>query len=260
MSLQFLIGIFIFLYGLIFGSFYNVIIYRVPIDKSIVKGGSICPSCDAKLKPMDLVPLFSWVFLLGKCRYCKSKISIRYPIVELTTGLLFLLAYIKFGFSIECLMYISLWSMLLVTAVIDYDHMIICDIILVIFSIVGLVCIVLLKDGLLNHFYGALVGFGVYFAVYFVAKIIYKKEAFGFGDVLLMCSIGLFLGLWNALLTSFLAFWIAAIFIAIFKIPFKTNNEKKEIPFGPSICVAAFIVSLCGNEIISLYIKYCLNI
>lgn len=257
LNMTYVIGVIIFMFGLIFGSFFNVIIYRVPIDKQFVKGSSICPHCNADLKATDLIPLLSWVFLLGKCRYCKHKISIRYPIVELTTALLFVLAYVKFGLSIEALLYVSLWSMLLVTAVIDFDHMIICDSILIAFSLIGLVCVVLLKNDLLGHLIGALSGFAVYFIIYFVAKLVYKKEAFGFGDVLLMCSVGLFLGWKNALLACMAAFWVAIIFVAVFRIPFKNaDGEKKEIPFGPSICIASFIISLYGNEIIALYIKY----
>ena len=112
-------GILVFLYGLIFGSFYNVVIYRVPADKSIAKGRSMCGSCNHTLAAKDLVPVLSWVFLKARCRYCGSKISMRYPIIELVTGLLFYLAYASSGSIWEFLFYASLWSMLLITAMID---------------------------------------------------------------------------------------------------------------------------------------------
>lgn len=280
-----------FIYGTVFGSFYNVIIYRAPIDMSIVKGGSMCPNCRTRLKSIDLVPVFSWLFLRGKCRYCGSGISVRYPAVEILSGLLFVLAYHRYGLSIEILLYLALWSMLVITALIDFDYMIISDAVLLIFGLIGAVCVILVKMPLWDHLFGALAGFGVYFIVYAVAKLIYKREAFGFGDVLLMCTLGVFLGVRNTLLASFLAFYVAAFFIAVSKIselftkkkPNTANNAaekakenkeeneeeneeddkdteelcriKKEIPFGPSVCLSAFIVSLYGDKIVNIYLN-----
>ena len=248
-------GILVFLYGLIFGSFYNVVIYRIPADKSIAKGRSMCGSCNHTLAAKDLVPVFSWIFLKAKCRYCGSKISMRYPIIELVTGLLFYIAYASSGSIWEFLFYASLWSMLLITAMIDYDEMIISDAVLLVFTVVGLASILGMKAGLLTRVYGLAFGFGFYFAIYYVAKLIYKKEAFGFGDVMLMGALGIFMGFRDTVLTSILSFYVALIIIVIMKIFGKKTGLRQEIPFGPYICIAAFLVSLYGDEIVNLYLN-----
>lgn len=248
-------GILVFVYGLIFGSFYNVVIYRIPADKSIAKGRSMCGNCNHTLAAKDLVPVFSWIFLKARCRYCSSKISMRYPIIEMVTGLLFVLAYMKSGSMWEFGFYASFWSMLLITAMIDYDEMIISDAVLLAFSVVGIVAMIGMKAGLLTRVYGAVFGFAFYFAIYYVAKLIYKKEAFGFGDVMLMGAIGIFLGLRDTALTSILSFYVALIIIVIMKIFGKKTGLRQEIPFGPYICIAAFIVSLYGDEIVNLYLN-----
>ena len=248
-------GILAFLYGLIFGSFYNVVIYRIPADKSIAKGRSMCGSCDHTLAAKDLVPVFSWIFLKAKCRYCGSKISMRYPIIELTTGFLFLLAYMQSGSIWEFIFYASLWSMLLITAIIDYDEMIISDAVLLAFTIVGIVALIGMKAGLLTRVYGSVFGFGFYFAIYYIAKLIYKKEAFGFGDVMLMGALGVFLGFRDAVMTSILSFYVALVIIVIMKLFGKKTGLRQEIPFGPYICIAAFIVSLYGNQLVEMYFE-----
>ncbi len=248
-------GIIAFLYGLMFGSFYNVVIYRIPADKSIVKGRSMCGSCNHILAAKDLIPVFSWVFLKARCRYCGSKISMRYPIIELLTGLLFYLAYLSSGSVWEFLFYASLWSMLLITAMIDYDEMIISDAVLLAFTLVGAVSIIGMKAEILTRVYGLIFGFGFYFAIYYIAKLIYKKEAFGFGDVMLMGALGIFMGFRDTALTSILSFYIALVVIVIMKIFGKKLEFKQEIPFGPYICISAFVVSLYGDEIVRLYMN-----
>jgi len=240
---------------MLFGSFYNVVIYRIPLDLSIAKGRSMCPSCSTSLRAIDLVPLFSWIFLGRRCRYCKSEISLRYPLIELATGGLFLLSYLVFGPSLEALFYISLWSMLLITAMIDYDHMIISDAVLLFFTVVGIALNLFIGFDYKSHILGGIAGFSFYLLIYVAAKAIYKKEAFGFGDVMLIGAIGLLLGLRDTVLISILSFYVALFLILGFRLLGKKFSVKEEVPFGPYICISAFIVSLWGDNLVELYFR-----
>ncbi|NTW72382.1 MAG: prepilin peptidase, partial [Eubacteriaceae bacterium] len=121
------IAIIILIYGLVIGSFLNVVIYRLPNEQSIISPPSHCGSCNTRLRPIDLIPVFSWIFLKGQCRYCGEKISARYALVELLTGTLFLLTYIYTGLSWVLLVNLILVSVLVAMTFIDYDHQIIPD-------------------------------------------------------------------------------------------------------------------------------------
>ena len=122
-----LILVYTFILGTLIGSFLNVVVYRVPREESLSFPPSHCPSCNTRLKAYDLVPVVSYLFLGGKCRTCKTAISIRYPLVEMLTGLLFLVTVMKFGVSLEALKYLLVIALLLPVALIDYDHTIIPD-------------------------------------------------------------------------------------------------------------------------------------
>lgn len=258
----------VFIYGIVFGSFYNVVIYRLPMDKSITKGRSHCPSCGTTLRAKDLVPLLSWVLLGGKCRYCKSKISVRYPIIEGVTGLLFVLAYRNFEMGAPFVLYCSFYSMLLITAMIDWDHMFVSEEVLIGFSFLSAACLGWMAVSgtgvdslwlgtapLKDHFFGLLIGFVSYGAIYLVAKAIYKQEAFGSGDVILMAAIGLVLGVRDTVMTAFMAFYIAIVFIILMKLFGKKFNLRDEIPFGPYMCIGAVIASLYGDELFGFYMR-----
>ena len=246
-------GIFAFLFGTVFGSFYNVIIYRLPLKMSIVKGRSICPSCKHKLNALDLAPIFSWLFLRGKCRYCGERISPRYLVIEFIAGCLFLLAYITQGYGIGLVYYAAFWSMLLIVTMMDYDGMIISEHVLLAFTVICFLMLLFMGQPIIGHLLGCAIGFGVYLAIYLLAKAFYKKEGFGFGDVELMASIGLILGLRGSIEVLFLSFYIAVLGIIIMKIIGKAIGRQTEIPFGPYICAAAFLVSLFEQPIYDLY-------
>ncbi|MDR2938733.1 MAG: prepilin peptidase [Clostridiales bacterium] len=246
-------GMIFFLFGLVLGSFYNVVIYRLPNSETISKGRSHCPKCGNTLKAIDLVPVLSWVFLRAKCRYCKAPIAWRYPFVELLTGVVFYVSYIFFGFTPLNIIYLPFFSMLIITAFIDFDHMVICEEVLIFCSIVSFIGVILARQGIAGHLLGAAIGFAIYFLVYFGAKLAYKREAFGFGDVILMAAIGLVLGVRDTVLTSLLAFYLCLIMIIITRALGKRIKLKQEIPFGPSMCIAAFITALYGQQIYGLY-------
>jgi len=252
-------GVYVFLFGIVFGSYYSVIAYRVPIGMSMIKGRSMCETCRHTLHAKDLVPIFSWLFLRGRCRYCGAKIPPRYPVVELITGCLFVFAYLREGYSAGLFLYAAFWSMLIVVTLMDYDHMIISEIVLLSFTLICAACLVWMKADILDHLLGCAVGFGAYLIIFLIAKAVYKKEAFGFGDVELMASIGLILGLRGSVETVFLSFYVALMGVIIMKILGKAVKRKMEMPFGPYMCVAAFLVSLYGQPIYDAYLRLILG-
>lgn len=250
-----------FLLGIVFGSFYNVVIYRVPNDISVAKGRSFCPNCKTQLNALDLVPVFSQLFLKNKCRYCKQKISLRYPMIELATGLLFALAYLVFGLSRELVMILPFWSMLLITAVIDLDEMSIYDGILWIGTAPA--AVYLIWEGietaswghLLEHGIGFALGFGSFLLIYWIVKLIYKEEKFGFGDVMLMGSIGLCLKWRGTIIAFLLSFFLAVLGVAIQRLLGKGMKRDTELPFGPYMCIAALLTSIFGERIWAWYMS-----
>ena len=259
----------LFVFGAIFGSFYNALIYRLPRDISIAKGHSMCPQCKETIAGYDLVPLFSWLILRGKCRHCKAPIPFRYFAIELLTAIMFVLLYLKFDFGPSLLVYIIFVSMLIVLGFIDYDHMIIHIGGLIVFTVfiigaivwqywvpVKLTSLSLMGPQILDHVWGLAVGFGAYLLIYLGARLYYKKEAFGFGDVLLMGSIGLTLGLRRTLVAALLSFIIAVLAIVVLRTFGKKLNLKEEIPFGPFICTASVVAVFFGENIVNWYLGF----
>lgn len=246
-----------FITGITLGSFYNVCIYRIPEKLSVVKPPSHCYNCNTRLKSIDLIPILSWTLLKGKCRYCKTKISPRYALVELLTGILFIIVYINFGSTLNTLYYMFLISLLIIITFIDLDHYIIPDELLIIGSIISIIVNLLgygvgIKNGLL----GALIcGGGVLLVIYLIELLI-KKEVMGGGDIKLFAMLGLFLGVKLGALTILLSVYVGAIYgiISIAYSKIKKQEYNSMIPYGPFISVAAFIVLLYGNDIINWYL------
>ncbi|HCS75559.1 MAG TPA: prepilin peptidase [Clostridiales bacterium] len=245
----------IFTAGMMLGSFFNVCIYRIPRAESIVFPPSHCTSCGTRLKWLDLFPLFSWLFLRGRCRSCKSKISIQYPLVELITGLLYMLLYLKFGFSDSFLTYLILASILIITTAIDIEHQIIPDELVFIGIIAG---VVLVLTGLSVHWkdalIGLLVGGGTFLAVALLSEWILKKEGMGGGDIKLMGMIGLFLG-WKLTVLSILLSIYAGGLIGGLLLILKIKKRGDAIPYGPFIAVGTIISIFFGNELITWYLQ-----
>lgn len=150
-------------------------------------------------------------------------------------------------------MFAIFYSILLITMMIDFDHMLICDSLIFTGAGAALICIAVGKLGWKDHLLGLLVGFVIYLLIYGLAKLIYKQEAFGFGDVMLMGMMGLYLGLAGSIFASLLSFVVAAVGMVIMKIAGKKISSKVEVPFGPYMCIAGFITSIFGDKIISSY-------
>ncbi len=251
----------IFVFGIVLGSFFNVVIYRIPEKKSIVKERSSCGSCNEILKPLDLIPIFSYIFLRGKCRYCKQKISLQYPIVELITGVLFVLLYLKFSLTIEFFFSVYMVSILIIVFFIDLKHMIIPNG-LVIAALAGALLLYAIRffytDSIIGSviWYSPLLGMVIPAAFLFLVALIgsaaYKGEAMGMGDVKIFIPIGLFLGLKLSVLTLFLSMLVGGL-SGVFLIITGIKGRKSPIPFGPYIVIGFIISLLYGNETLAWY-------
>ncbi|GAF68030.1 unnamed protein product, partial [marine sediment metagenome] len=181
----------IFILGLIVGSFSNVCIYRIPRNESIVYPASHCPKCRTTIKLIDNIPLLSYVILKGRCRNCKSKISIQYPIVELLTGLIYLIIYLTYGLSVQTLIYIILSSALIIIAFIDLNEQIVPDVISLPGIVIGFIISFFVPYiSYINSALGVVVGGGIILIIGLAGSVIFKKEAMGGGDVKLAAMIG----------------------------------------------------------------------
>lgn len=237
--------------GLVIGSFLNVCIYRIPREESISYPPSHCGSCDHKLNPPDLVPVFSYVFLKGRCRYCREKISMRYPIIEMLNAVLYLLIYLNFGFTLEFFKYCILASLLIVIGIIDYNTQDVYMSTTIFGVIVAIIFIfiqmILYKTEIMNFILAGVVGFGV------IGLIVFLTKGMGEGDIEIALVCGLFLGIKGILLTLFLAIVIGGIVGGII-LALKLKSAKESMAFGPCLAIGAMIAILWGNKIIELYI------
>ncbi|MEG0026236.1 MAG: prepilin peptidase [Bacilli bacterium] len=235
-------AVILFIMGTILGSFYNVVGYRLPKGESIVYPSSHCPNCNHLLKPMELIPILSFIFQLGKCRNCKQKISWFYPIFELLGGVLFLLAYMSFGLTWELLIALTFISMVLIIIVSDYHYLIIPDSIIII-TVIALIIEMFFIKGFQMTLIAIISGIIAFAAMLLLKKfgdLIFQKESMGGGDIKLMFIFGLMFDWPIALLSIFIASLIGLPISLI--IMFKKNTHI--VPFGPYLCAAALILLL----------------
>ena len=246
----------IFILGLIVGSFSNVCIYRIPKNESIIYPASHCPKCHSNISPKDNIPLLSYILLKGRCRNCKSKISIQYPIVELLTGLIYLIIYLTYGLSIQSLIYIILSSALIIIAFIDLNEQIVPDVISLPGIVIGFIISFFVPYiSFINSALGVVVGGGIILIIGLAGSVIFKKEAMGGGDVKLAAMIGAFLGWRYILISLFLGFFLGAL-AGIILILSKIKSREDTVPFGPFIVLGSFITLFWGEKIISWYIGF----
>jgi leader peptidase (prepilin peptidase)/N-methyltransferase len=248
--------ILIFILGLIVGSFSNVCIYRIPGNESIIFPASHCPKCRSKISPKDNIPLLSFILLKGRCRNCKSKISIQYPIVELLSGLIYLIIYLAYGLSIQFLIYIILSSALVIIAFIDLNEQIVPDVISLPGIVIGFIISFFVPYiSFINSALGVVAGGGIILIIGMAGSAIFKKEAMGGGDVKLAAMIGAFLGWRYIIISLFLGFFLGAL-AGIILILSKIKSREDVVPFGPFIVLGSFITLLWGEKIISWYIGF----
>lgn len=254
-----------FVFGLMFGSFYNVVGYRLPKKESLAFPSSHCTVCNHKLSPFELIPVLSFLFLGGKCRKCKTKISWYYTIFELFTGLLFLLSYLKFGLTPNFFISIVLSSILVIVIISDYKYYIIPDEII----IVGVLLLMIgkfLAGGFetstfelisafsslgLSLIHGFL-SFIIMYLIKLLGDFLFKKESMGGGDIKLMFVIGMALSFPLSIFSIFVASFIALpIAIMLTK-----KNSENIVPFGPFLSAGAlilFFLSANWLEILTIF-------
>jgi len=241
------------LFGLLIGSFLNVCIVRLPADLSVVRPGSRCPKCGTPIRWWDNIPVFSWLVLGGKCRSCKTRISLLYPVVELIVGLLFFGAVLQYGLTIEAVRAAIFGTLLLGIALTDGRTYLIPDE----FTLggLGLALVIALASGfqaLLGALVGALVGFLVLWVVGAAGKWILKEEAMGGGDIKMMAMVGAFLGWQGVLLTIFLG----ALTGTVIFLPLKLMRKSRLVPFGVFLSLGAAVTFLIGPAILDWYKRY----
>ena len=237
-----------FIYGAIIGSFLNVCIYRIPRDESIWIKASKCTHCNNKIKYYDLIPIFSYLLIKGHCRYCKEKISIRYPTVEILNGVSFVVVYSLHGFTYISVILCLFFSALIVLTYIDLDHMLVPDSVNIFILILALFAIALGDKPLIYHLIGALI------ISVLMAAIAYVTKGFGWGDVILYFTSGLLVGQ-VTVITAFLLALIIGSVSGVFMIVTKKRTRKEESPFVPSIAMGLVIAVIYGDQIREWYIN-----
>lgn len=257
--------LFVFVFGASVGSFLNVVIYRVPAGLSLLHPPSRCPNCLRRLKAYDNVPVLGWLWLKGRCRYCKSPISVRYPLVEAATGILFVLVFLAFGLLLPAIGYWVFFSWLVALALIDLDTMTLPNSLTQSGLIAGLLFQVLVGwvadptlIGVVNQLWigilGAVVGIWLFDAITIMATVAFGQTAMGAGDAKLAAMMGAWLGWKYLLLAGFLACAIGA-FAGGGAMALGLLNRRQPIPFGPFLALGAIVTALVGETIISTYLR-----
>ncbi len=245
---------FIFWTGACIGSFLNVCIYRMPVQKSVVSPGSACPACGHRLSWWENIPLLSYVILGAKCRQCKSHISIQYPIVEFINGAFYVLIWFKYTEIVPVLIYCLFFSALLVVTVIDLKHYIIPDIISVSGIPVGIAASFFLPQlNWVDSLLGIAIGGGILYLVAWGYYTITKREGMGGGDIKLLAMIGAFLG-WQAVPAVIFFSAAAGTIIGIAMMLFSNKGRHYALPYGPFLAGAAVFYLFFGREIMEWYI------
>ncbi len=258
-----------FIFGSIVGSFLNVCICRMPQGESVVWPSSHCPNCKKRIPVYDNIPFLSYLLLRGKCRFCKQRISLRYPLVELLTAVIFVMLFVHCGLSYDLFFYIILASSLIIASFIDIQHRIIPDEI----SIGGLAAGFILSavkglslkpaawsyQPLFNSFLGIFIGGGIIYFSGVIFDLVYfrllkkppiqgETESMGGGDVKLLAMIGAFLGWQKALLV----FFIAPFFGIVVGVTYLLTKKDHTIPYGPFLSLAALVLIFWADKIIQL--------
>jgi leader peptidase (prepilin peptidase)/N-methyltransferase len=260
----------VFIFGLLFGSFLNVVILRIPEGESVVFGSSHCPNCKTPLKPWHNIPLLSWLFLRGKCSFCKNKISTQYPIIELLSAIIFVIIANKYGISIPSFFIALSFMMLLALSMIDFKYKMVPDslnILAIFFAVFGAWSI----NGLFINFQNALLfagGFTLlrFILSYYLTSSIYRAgiktktswnkhydrtpfiEAMGEGDIMVAATMGALLGVKLTLVAIFLSSLLALpVMIAVVN----KSREEQRVPFVPFLAMATFIVYIYDSQILA---------
>lgn len=254
-GLDIIIGIIFVIVGICFASFSNVLIYRLPNHMSLIKPNSHCPNCDHELSWYENIPIFSYIFLKGKCKNCHKPISPRYLIVEILGGIFALLAYLRFGLSVDGVVAAISLILLMAIGLIDFEHM---EIPLSLsITLFALAVIKLVGNIIVNPVYDYipyLIGFGAFLVffllMYFIPVIFLKKEGFGLGDVILFSIAGLYLNWAGGFLVILFGSIICSV-IMIILIKLKKISQEQPMGFGPYISLVFMIMIFFEKDFLS---------
>jgi leader peptidase (prepilin peptidase)/N-methyltransferase len=241
------------LLGLAVGSFLNVCIHRLPRDQSLNSPPSRCPSCEYRLRWFDNIPVLSYVLLGGRCRKCRTRISIRYPLVELITMVLFLVHGAVFGWSALLVPRLAFACAMVVLFAIDLEHQLLPNVITLPGIVVGLIASAVLPPGIVDALIGVLIGGGV---LWLIGEAYFRysgHEGMGGGDVKMLAMIGAFLG-WKLVLVTLVLSSIAGSAIGLLVIAIRKGGMKYALPYGTFLALGALVASLAGESIVNWYV------
>ena len=239
----------VFCFGLAVGSFANVCIHRLPRKESVVFPGSHCPACSAAVRPLDNIPVISYIALGGECRDCATRISPIYPVIETVTAVLLLAGFFKFGPSFDFLVYAVVAPALVIITAIDIEHQIIPDVITLPGIALGLVVgtyTIGYADSLLGFFAGG----GLFYLL-----AVLSNGGMGGGDIKYIAAVGALLGWQKVLLVIFIGALLGSV-VGVFQITVQKKSRKSLIPFGPFLATGTLVTLFYGNSLIRLYLDY----
>jgi len=242
------------MFGAAVGSFLNVCIHRLPLQLSLAWPASHCPNCKAPVKPYDNLPIVSYIWLGGRCRSCRARISVKYPIVELATAGVFLASFLLFEPPVLYQRLLFACAMI-VLSIIDLEHRILPDVITLPGIIVGLLFSLFLPPGIRDALIGVVVGGG---SLWLMGEAYFRlrgEEGMGFGDVKMLAMIGAFLG-WKSMLLTLLLSSLLGSLIGVVMIVLKRGDMKYALPFGTFLAAAALVVSMTGDRILVWYASF----
>jgi leader peptidase (prepilin peptidase) / N-methyltransferase len=243
--------IFLIIIASVLGSFFNMLIHRLPKGEDIVFKRSHCPECSHSLGVLDLIPVFSFLFLRGKCRYCAEKIRPRYFAVEILTIILALSCWFWLGFSGLFFLYFFFLSVMLLIFFMDWEEQIIPDSLTFLLIGVGL-GLHIWQGNFLSAFYGLLLGYTFFWLVGFLAKLYYKKEAMGGGDLKLAAAIGAYWGWQIAAMAIYFSFLFGGV-VCVGLLLTKKKQRTETIPFGPFLVLGVVLALIFGDVIWKFY-------
>jgi len=229
-----MIYLFLFIFGSIIGSFLNVVIYRIPRQKSIINPPSACPKCNTRIKPWHNIPILGYIILRGKCANCHEKISIRYPLIELLSGILAILVYTKLqNIDIYYFINFAIFETLLALSMIDFDFKAVPDSL----NLLALTLSFFSSPNILENFQNALLMMGGMSLIRYYVSYFIKQEAMGEGDIIVAGTLGGLLGI----KLSLIAIFLAALFAIIPSIYNRIKNNDIELPFVPFLALGGFV-------------------
>ena len=239
----------VFCFGLAVGSFANVCIHRLPRKESVVVPGSHCPACSAAVRPLDNIPVISYIVLGGKCRDCATRISPIYSVIETVTAVLLLAGFFKFGLSFDFMVYAAVAPALVIITAIDIEHQIIPDVITLPGIALGL-AVGTYTIGYADSLLGFFVGGGLFYLLAFLSN-----GGMGGGDIKYISAAGALLGWQKVLLVIFIGALLGSV-VGVFQIAVQKKTRKSLIPFGPFLATSTLITLFYGNSLIRLYSDY----